>query len=74
MGLTLTLTDNELPESPAFIAFLHATLTGAEQYVGGWYAQEQDDLVSDQGRFEDIQEKTQIVMPHPEGKERIVCA
>ncbi len=74
MGLTLTLTDNELPASPAFIEFLHATLTGAEQHVGGWYAQEEEDLVSDQGRFEDIREKTQIVMSLPEGKERIVRA
>ncbi|MFP6744031.1 MAG: hypothetical protein VCB77_02435 [Alphaproteobacteria bacterium] len=72
MGLTLT--DDELPASPAFIEILHATLAGAEQHVGGWYAQEEENLVSDWGRFEDICEKTRIVMSHPEGKERIVCA
>jgi hypothetical protein len=74
MGLTLALTDNELPASPAFIEFLHAALAGAVQHVGGWYAQEEEDLVSDRGRFEDIREKTRIVMSHPEGKEHTVCA
>ncbi|MFQ5783982.1 MAG: hypothetical protein ACE5H8_04065 [Alphaproteobacteria bacterium] len=72
MGLTLTLKDTELPASPAFIEFLHASLTGAEQYAGRWYAQEEEDLASDKERYADIQKKAREVMANPEGVERIV--
>ncbi len=72
MGLTLTLTDVELPASPAFIEFLHATLSGEKHHAGRWYAQEEEELVSDKGRYADIAKKAKYVMAQPEGRERIV--
>ena len=74
MGLRLTLTDNELPASPAFIEFLHTMLTGGEAYVGGWYSQEDEELISDPNRFENIEEKARYVMSSREGKERVTRA
>jgi len=72
MGLTITLNDTELPASPPFIEFLHATLTDDKQYVGRWYAQDEEDLASDKGRYADIQEKARFVMSKQEGVDRIV--
>lgn len=72
MGLTLTLTDADLPASPAFIEFLHATLTGAPYHAGSWYQQEEEGLATNDGRFEDIQRKAQAVVMDPKGKEYLL--
>lgn len=72
MGLTLTLTDVEIPASPAFIEFLHATLNGGDYHVGEWFFQEGENLVSDKGRYEDIQEKAKEVLSNPSGKEMVI--
>jgi len=67
MGLTLTLTDAELPASPAYIEFLYATLSGNNYFAGEWYAQEGESLVRDPDRFSDITEKAKIVSRDPRG-------
>ncbi len=72
MGLTLTLTDADLPASPAFIEFLHATLTGEAYHAGSWYQQEEESLASNEGRFENIQEKAHAVVADPKGKEHLL--
>ncbi|MEE8574252.1 MAG: hypothetical protein V3T30_02470 [Thermodesulfobacteriota bacterium] len=72
MGLTLTLTDAELPASPSFIEFLHASLKGEEQFVGSWYRQEGEELASNKGRFQDIRQKAQFVVSDPKGKEYLL--
>lgn len=72
MGLTLTLTDEDLPASPAFIEFLHATLTGAPYYAGNWYRQEDEDLASNGTRFEHIQDKARAVVADPKGKAHLL--
>lgn len=72
MGLTLKLDDTELPASPAFIEFLHASLTGGEHHTGSWYAQEDEDLISSPDRYSDIQDKARFVMDHRDGVERVV--
>lgn len=72
MGLTLTLTDAELPASPAFIEFLHSTLKGENYYAGSWYQQEDESLASDQTRFEDINRKAHEVVTDPKGKEYLL--
>ena len=72
MGLTLTLTDAELPASPAFIEFLHATLTGEAYHIGSWYQQDEETLATNEGRFEGIQQKAQVVVTHPKGKEYLL--
>jgi hypothetical protein len=68
MGLTFTLTDEDLPASPAFIEFLHATLKGESYHAGNWYLQEEENLASNEGRFENIQQKAQAVVTDPKGK------
>ena len=68
MGLSLTLTDQELPASPAYIEFLHATLTGGEYYAGSWFRQEEETLASDDERYEGIQAKADFLVAHPQGK------
>lgn len=72
MGLTLTLTDADLPASPAFIEFLHATLTGEAQHAGSWYRQEEEGLATNEGRFDDIQRKAHVVVTDPKGKEYLL--
>lgn len=72
MGLTLTLDDTELPASPAFIEFLHASLTGADHHVGRWYAQDEEELVYDPDRYSNILEKAKFVMNNPDGVERVI--
>ncbi len=72
MGLTLTLTDSEIPASPAFIEFLYATITGEPQYAGSWYQQEDESLATNEGRFVDIKTKAQAVVAHPRGKESLL--
>ncbi|MBL0319075.1 MAG: hypothetical protein IPP74_07280 [Alphaproteobacteria bacterium] len=72
MGLTLTLTDHEIPASPAFIEFLHATLTGTDYHAGEWYAQEEEGLATNDGRFGDIQEKAKFVLSNEVGKKLVV--
>lgn len=72
MGLTLTLTDLEIPASPAFIEFLHATLNGEDYHVAEWFFQEGEGLVSDQGRFEGIQQKARDVLSNEAGKQWVV--
>lgn len=74
MGLNLTLTDQELPVSPAFIEFLHATLKGGEYHVGDWFGQEGEGLATNEGRFQDIQQKAQEVISHPHGKALVLKA
>ncbi|HKK16980.1 MAG TPA: hypothetical protein VJ981_09740, partial [Gammaproteobacteria bacterium] len=74
MGLNLTLTDQELPVSPAFIEFLHATLKGGEYHVGDWFGQEGEGLATNDGRFSDIQQKAQEVISHPQGKALVLKA
>ena len=68
MGLTLKLTDVELPASPAFIEFLHTSLSGEEFHVGQWFSQEEEGLASNKGRFEDIQKKAKLVLANDTGK------
>ncbi len=72
MGLTLTLDDTEIPASPAFIEFLHASLTGEKHHVGRWYAQDEEELASDPDRYTNIQDKARYVMSDKEGVERVV--
>ncbi len=72
MGLTLTLTDREIPASPSFIEFLHADLTGAEHYVGSWFDQQEEGMHRDNERYEGIQEKAKFVLGHPDGQRQIV--
>jgi hypothetical protein len=74
MGLTLTLTDAELPASPAFIEFLHATLSGQHYFAGEWYAQEDEGLARDSDRFTDIEDKARFVSRHPRGKQLLLRA
>ncbi len=74
MGLNLTLTDEELPVSPAFIEFLHVTLKGGEYHVGDWYGQEGEGLATNEGRFTDIQKKAHEVVSHPRGKALVLHA
>jgi len=72
MGLTLTLTDSDLPASPAFIEFVYANITGQPQYAGSWYSQEEENLATGEGRFDDIKAKAQAVVDHPKGKESLL--
>lgn len=72
MGLTLTLTDREIPASPSFIEFLHAHLTGEDHYVGSWYAQEEEGMHRDGDRYSDIQSKARYVLGHPDGQRAII--
>ncbi len=72
MGLTLTLTDTELPASPAFIEFLHATITGGDYHVGTWYLQQEELLDHDGERFEGLADKVRAVMQHPQGTQAIM--
>jgi len=72
MGLTLTLTDQDLPASPAFIEFLYSTLTGEDFYAGEWFRQEDESLASNKDRFVDITAMASYVSDHPEGKKALV--
>ncbi len=72
MGLTLTLTDTELPASPSFIEFLHATLTDQQYHVGSWFQQEEEHLDRTPERYDGIAEKVKLVMNHPDGVQAIV--
>ncbi len=72
MGLTLTLTDAELPASPAYIEFLYAALSGDTQFSGEWYAQEDESLVRDQNRFSDIEDKARFVSRDPRGNKLLL--
>jgi len=72
MGMTLTLTDTDLPASPAFIEFLHTTLLGGDYHAGEWFDQVGENLVRDEDRFEDITEKAKYVSRHPEGKKMLL--
>lgn len=67
MGLTLTLTDSEIPASPAFIEFLYVAITGAPQFSGTWYQQEDENLAEHKGRFNGIEDRARAVVAHPVG-------
>ena len=54
MGLQLILTDAELPASPSYIEFLYATIKKEPYYVGEWYKQDGEGMMSDGARFADI--------------------
>jgi len=72
MGLTLKLDDTELPASPSFIEFLHASLTGAPHHVGRWYAQDEESLAYDPDRYTDIEDKARVVLANKNGAARII--
>lgn len=72
MGLTLKLDDTELPASPSFIEFLHASLTGSAHHVGNWYAQDEENLNYDPDRYADIEDKARIVMGSKDGVARVI--
>ena len=72
MGLTLTLTDNEIPASPAFIEFLYASLMGEDYHAGEWFAQEKEGLAHNQERFNNIREKAGVVLADSAGKESVI--
>ncbi len=72
MGLTLTLTDAEIPASPPFIEFLYAYLNGEDYHVGLWHAQQDETLSRRDGRFKNIQEKASNVIANKEGKRHVV--
>lgn len=74
MGLTLTLTDQEIPASPAFIEFLYATLKGLPYHTGEWFAQEEEGLSKSDQRFNDIQQMAKFVVGHKEGKPLVLRA
>lgn len=74
MGLTLTLTDEEIPASLSFIEFLYAALTDEAYHVGEWYAQENENLIHRQDQFKDINNKAAFVLAHPEGKTLVLRA
>ena len=74
MGLNLTLTDEELPVSPAFVEFLHTTLKGGEYHVGDWFGQEGEGLATNEGRFQDIQKKAHEVIAHPQTQQHVLFA
>lgn len=69
MGLTLTLTDKEIPASPAFIDFVHTALFGGDYYAAEWYAQEEEALTGNDGHFKDIGEKAKQVISDPRGQQ-----
>lgn len=72
MGLTLTLTDAEIPASPAFIEFVHATLKGETYFAGEWYQQESEKLARNEDRYEDIQEQAKFVSRHEQGQKALL--
>ncbi|MCE3232910.1 MAG: hypothetical protein K0R98_1167 [Rickettsiaceae bacterium] len=74
MGLTLKLTDLELPASPAFIEFLHCSLNGVGHHAGQWFAQEEESLTDNAGRFDGIQDKAKLVLANDTGKELVTCS
>lgn len=74
MGLTLTLTDEELPASPAFVDFLHAWLSGGEQRVGTWYLQEEELLDRSTEDHQDLAARASAIMRDPQGRDAIVRA
>ncbi|OQX31855.1 MAG: hypothetical protein B0D96_13240 [Candidatus Sedimenticola endophacoides] len=72
MGLTLKLTDEEIPASPSFIEFLYAFIRGEEFYVGEWYLQEEESLACNDGRFKGIEEMSHFVSHDKLGKAAIL--
>ena len=72
MGLQLILTDAELPASPSYIEFLYATIKKEPYYVGEWYKQDGEGMMSDGARFADIKRKAHAVASDPKGKEYLL--
>ncbi|MEW8043779.1 MAG: hypothetical protein G8D28_05615 [gamma proteobacterium symbiont of Phacoides pectinatus] len=72
MGLTLKLTDEEIPASPSFIEFLYAFIRGEEYYAGEWYLQEEESLTRNDGRFKGIEEMSHFVSHDKLGKAAIL--
>ncbi|NDF12274.1 MAG: hypothetical protein EB060_05635 [Proteobacteria bacterium] len=74
MGLTLTLTDKDIPASPSFIEFLHSTITGTPYHAGEWFFQEGESLAQNPDRYKDIMKKATVVTAHPLGKKALTHA
>ena len=72
MPLNLTLNDQELPASPAFIEFLHATLNGGKYYTGTWFEQEAEVLHKDEDRFAGIEEMARAVLADEQGAQWVL--
>lgn len=73
MGLTMTLTDEEIPVSPVFVEFLYHSITqDGEFFVGEWYAQEKEELVENKDRFEGINSKVAAILAEQKGKEAVI--
>lgn len=72
MGLTLTLTDQELPASPAFIEFLYATFKDEDYYAGSWFRQDEESLIRSEERFDNIQDKAHEVVSIEQGKKALI--
>ncbi len=72
MGLTLTLTDAEIPASPAFIDFLYTTIKGEAYHAGEWYKQDEESLASTRDRYKNIQGKASTVLADEMGKKAVL--
>lgn len=74
MGLTLKLTDNDIPVSPPFVEFLYNELTGTEAEAAPWYRQETEELIRNKGRFDDINDMAAYVSHDETGRKAILMA
>ena len=72
MGLTFTLTDNEIPPSPIFIEFLNSFFKDEPYHVGQWYLQEEEGLSNNDQRFNDIRDKVKYVMSLEQGTQALL--
>ncbi len=74
MGLTLTLSDTEIPASPAFVEFLHAAYSDTPFFTGQWYAQEEESMNANEGRFDDLKAKVRYIIEDENARTRVVQA
>jgi hypothetical protein len=67
MGLTVTLSDSELPVSPSFVEFVYGFLTGAPPRLSA-----EEELPPGEKPPSELQDKARVIMSRPDGVERVV--
>ena len=72
MGITMTVTDTELPPTFHFIRFIYSAIKGTDYFDGNWHSQEDEVLFSDDTTVEDMNRKAKAVGEDEQGKQYLL--
>jgi len=74
MGITMSVTDMELPPTFHFIRFVYSAINNTEYFVGNWHNQQDETLFADKTTVESMNKMAQKVADDPKGNEYLLRA